>query len=89
MRSPSILILDEPTGGLDGANMRGMAESIRKVAGQGASVLVITHDLELMREVCTASLTLRRPGTGGVAAAASGPAEGRPASAPPSPRQHS
>lgn len=58
IRSPDILILDEPTSGLDGKNMRHMAESIRQAAASGAVVIVITHDLELMAEVCTSKIVL-------------------------------
>ena len=53
IRQPRMLILDEPTSGLDGENMRRMAESMRRAATDGACLLVITHDLELMRRVCT------------------------------------
>lgn len=58
IRSPKVLILDEPTSGLDGENMHRMGESIKAVARNGASVIVITHDLELMAEVCTCKLVL-------------------------------
>ena len=60
IRSPQVLILDEPTSGLDGENMRRMGESIKAVARNGASVIVITHDLELMAEVCSCKLVLER-----------------------------
>jgi energy-coupling factor transport system ATP-binding protein len=52
LREPSTLILDEPTSGLDGQNMHATARCIRNFADQGTAVLVITHDLELLREVC-------------------------------------
>lgn len=47
-----ILILDEPTSGLDGGNMRMIAEVLRDTAGNGKTVLVITHDDELIRDCC-------------------------------------
>ena len=58
VRRPSMLILDEPTSGLDGENMRRMADSMEQAAAQGACLLVITHDLELMNRVCTEKLVL-------------------------------
>ena len=53
-----MLILDEPTSGLDGANMLRIARALRLLAGRGACVLVITHDLELMKLSCTSALRL-------------------------------
>lgn len=58
IRKPDILILDEPTSGLDGNNMRRIAASLQQAAARGAVVLVITHDLELMAEVCTSKIVL-------------------------------
>ncbi len=58
MKSPNILILDEPTSGLDGANMEIMAHVMSAMAAQGACVLVITHDLELVRGACSSQLSL-------------------------------
>lgn len=42
-----LLVLDEPSSGLDGRNLRLMAAQIRRAAAGGAAVLVITHDPEL------------------------------------------
>ncbi len=58
IRDPEVLILDEPTSGLDGKNMRRMASSIRQAARDGAAVIVITHDLELMAAACTCKVVL-------------------------------
>ncbi|EHJ48000.1 ABC transporter related protein [Solidesulfovibrio carbinoliphilus subsp. oakridgensis] len=41
---PAVLCLDEPTTGLDDATMAAMAETVRGRAGQGAAVLVATHE---------------------------------------------
>ena len=62
-KNPDVLILDEPTSGLDGRNMRRIATALADVAGRGACVLVITHDLELMETACTAALRLPLRGT--------------------------
>ena len=58
IRDPEVLILDEPTSGLDGKNMRRMARSIQQAAGDGAAIIVITHDLELMAAACTRKVVL-------------------------------
>lgn len=47
-----ILLLDEPTSGLDGGNMRIIADALRAEADHGKTVLVITHDEELIRACC-------------------------------------
>lgn len=57
-KQPSIVILDEPTSGLDGTNMQLIAESIKRFTKQGACVLLISHDLELLEAACDYRLTL-------------------------------
>ena len=47
-----ILILDEPTSGLDGQNMRLIAEKLKSEARHGRTILVITHDRELIKSCC-------------------------------------
>ena len=47
-----ILILDEPTSGLDGRNMRLIAERLKSEARRGRTVLVITHDREMIESCC-------------------------------------
>jgi len=57
-KQPDVLILDEPTSGLDGANMQRIAACAREFAAQGACVLLISHDLELLGDVCDYKLEL-------------------------------
>ena len=47
-----VLIFDEPTSGLDGGNMRIIADMLRNEADKGKTILVITHDVELIRRCC-------------------------------------
>ena len=47
-----ILILDEPTSGLDGQNMCLIAERLKSEARNGRTILVITHDRELIESCC-------------------------------------
>ena len=42
----ALLLLDEPTRGLDPDAKRALAEQLRRLAGAGAGVLVATHDVE-------------------------------------------
>lgn len=55
----AILIFDEPTSGLDGGNMEIVAEVLRTEADIGKTILVITHDQELMRRCCDSAVTLK------------------------------
>ncbi len=58
MKDPDVLILDEPTSGLDSGNMKIISRKLKEVASLGACVLVITHDLELLKEACNYQLRL-------------------------------
>lgn len=53
-----ILIFDEPTSGLDLGHMREVAGSISQLQKIGKTVLVISHDLELILRCCTYVLHL-------------------------------
>ncbi|WP_407383466.1 ABC transporter ATP-binding protein [Ruminococcus sp.] len=45
--SPRLLILDEPSKGLDNAAKELLCEVIRRLKGEGMTILLITHDVEL------------------------------------------
>jgi energy-coupling factor transport system ATP-binding protein len=53
-----ILIFDEPTSGLDFANMRRVADVLKRLAEGGKIVFVVTHDFELLARACTRAVTL-------------------------------
>lgn len=57
-----ILLFDEPTSGLDYCNMRNVGGILRKLANQGKVVLVVTHDLEFIEEVCDCCYCLNQEG---------------------------
>ena len=57
-KNPDVLILDEPSSGLDGDNMRLIASCARDFARRGACVLLISHDLELLSIACHYALNL-------------------------------
>jgi ABC-2 type transport system ATP-binding protein len=52
LRDPRLLILDEPATGLDPAGMRDMRELIRRLAAQGMTVLLSSHLLAEVEELC-------------------------------------
>jgi ABC-2 type transport system ATP-binding protein len=52
LRRPRLLILDEPATGLDPAGMRDMRVLIRRLAGEGITVLLSSHQLPEVQELC-------------------------------------
>ena len=46
LRRGNVLLLDEPTKGLDAYAKRQLAEMLRGVAAEGVSILMVTHDVE-------------------------------------------
>ncbi len=49
LKAPDLLILDEPTSGLDGKNRSAMEKVLLEEAQSGRAILLITHDLELLK----------------------------------------
>lgn len=56
---PRVLIMDEPTSSLTQADKESLFRSIRKLRGQGVSVIYISHFLEECRELCDRCVVLR------------------------------
>ena len=54
-----ILLFDEPTSGLDYSHMEKVAELLQQLANAGATVIVSTHDPELISECCDYVLGLK------------------------------
>jgi ABC-2 type transport system ATP-binding protein len=52
LRRPRLLILDEPATGLDPAGMRDMRTLIRQLADEGITVLLSSHQLPEVQELC-------------------------------------
>ena len=46
---PKLLLADEPTGNLDTVMARGVLELLEVINGQGTTIVMVTHDLELAR----------------------------------------
>ena len=60
LHEPSALILDEPLTGLDPAGMRRMRATIAARASRGAAVILSSHLLNLVEELCSKLLVLRQ-----------------------------
>ena len=53
-----LLLLDEPTSGLDYVHMKETAALLEKLRSMGTTILVVTHDSELIRACCTRRITV-------------------------------
>ena len=60
-----LLVLDEPTAGLDGAGRAALEAEIRSLAGAGHAVALVTHDLDFALASCARSVVVD---DGGIAA---------------------
>jgi ABC-2 type transport system ATP-binding protein len=60
LHSPQVLIFDEPLTGLDPLGIRRMKDSILKRARAGAAIILSSHLLHLLEEVCSHVLILKR-----------------------------
>ncbi|WP_109508692.1 ABC transporter ATP-binding protein [Nocardioides speluncae] len=55
VKQPRLLILDEPTNGLDPAGIREVRETIRVLGESGVTVLLSSHILAEVQQVCTSA----------------------------------
>ncbi len=60
MRRPRVLLVDEPMVGLDPQGMRLVKRVLREAADDGAVVLMSTHTLDIVEEVCDRVLVMGR-----------------------------
>jgi ABC-2 type transport system ATP-binding protein len=59
LRDPQLLLLDEPTTGLDPAGMRDMRLLIKRLAGQGITIMLSSHLLNEVEDVCNRVAIIR------------------------------
>ena len=57
---PTALLLDEPAAGLDPAGRQALGRRLRRLADDGAAVLLVDHDLSLVLDVCDQVTVLDR-----------------------------
>jgi ABC-2 type transport system ATP-binding protein len=59
LRQPRLLLLDEPTTGLDPAGMRDMRNLVRRLAGEGITIMLSSHLLYEVEELCNRVAIIR------------------------------
>jgi ABC-2 type transport system ATP-binding protein len=60
LRQPRLLLLDEPATGLDPAGMRDMRDLIRRLAGEGLTIMLSSHLLYEVEELCNRVAIIRK-----------------------------
>jgi ABC-type multidrug transport system ATPase subunit len=58
--NPKVLVLDEPTNGLDPAGIAEIRELIRALNGQGITIIIASHLLDEVEKVCTHVAILKK-----------------------------
>jgi ABC-2 type transport system ATP-binding protein len=59
LNDPEILILDEPTNGLDPQGIHEIREIIKEIAGKGTTILLASHLLDEVEKVCSHVVVIR------------------------------
>lgn len=60
LNDPEILILDEPTNGLDPQGIHQIRTLIKQIASEGTTILLASHLLDEVEKVCTHVVVLRK-----------------------------
>jgi ABC-type multidrug transport system ATPase subunit len=60
LNDPTILILDEPTNGLDPMGIAEIRELIKKIAANGKTIILASHLLDEVQKVCTHFCVLKK-----------------------------
>ncbi len=55
---PEVLIMDEPTAGVDAENQARLGQTLERLVAQGMTLLVITHDIAPLRPVLTRAVVV-------------------------------
>ena len=60
LRAPRLLLLDEPTAGLDPAGLREVGVLIRELSADGVAILLSSHQIAEVEDVCDSFSVIRR-----------------------------
>ena len=56
---PEVLVMDEPTAGVDLANQHVLLQVLRRLVDDGATLLVVTHEIEALRPILRRLVEMR------------------------------
>jgi ABC-2 type transport system ATP-binding protein len=59
LRAPRLLLLDEPTAGLDPAGVRDVGALVQELSGEGVAILISSHQIIEVEDVCDSFTVLR------------------------------
>lgn len=57
---PDVLIMDEPTAGVDTASQDVLAQVLQRLADSGTTLIIVTHELEALRGIVTRIIEIAR-----------------------------
>jgi ABC-2 type transport system ATP-binding protein len=60
LHGPKVMYFDEPLTGLDPLGIRRMKDTIRRLSREGAAIILSSHLLSLLEEVCTHVLIMKK-----------------------------
>ena len=60
IHEPELLILDEPFSGLDPVSQDVFKDEIRELANQGTAILLSSHQMNLVEEICDRLFMMQR-----------------------------
>jgi energy-coupling factor transport system ATP-binding protein len=58
--NPEIVMLDEPTTGLDYRQQTYLMELLRSLNQQGATIIIVTHSLKLVGDYCNYAIVMEK-----------------------------
>lgn len=58
--NPDILVLDEPTAGLDPRGVDEIMSFVKKMHNQGHTIILVTHDMEVVDKYCDDAIVMKK-----------------------------
>jgi zinc transport system ATP-binding protein len=55
---PKVIVMDEPTAGLDAANVAALARLLGELTAKGSTIIVVTHEIDAIESLVTRAIVL-------------------------------
>ena len=59
LKEPNLILLDEPTNGIDGDGIGILKKLLTRLKENGSTIIIASHDKDFLQEVQTASYEMR------------------------------